>query len=129
MASNSTEQPITKRLKKTESQCQTLEEMYEAGMKSYGTDNVHARDLLRQAVESTGLTESQVKVRYSLYCVNKFSKNKLFFTKQFSILFQNWIDHKRKKNVSSKKNEKIPCKKSRGYDIFRSEYLSSLSGR
>ena len=103
MASNSTEQPITKRLKKTEFQCQTLEEMYEAGMKSYRSDNLLARDLLRQAVESTGLTESQVKVRYSLYCVNKFSKNKLMFTKQVSILFQNWINDKRKKTVSSKK--------------------------
>lgn len=51
-----------KLVKKTPEQVTVLEELYEAGMKSYKSDNTLARSLLEQAVLKTGLSESKIKV-------------------------------------------------------------------
>ena len=124
--------------------------------RSYCRDDSVAKNLLVQAVEKTSLSESQIKVcTYLEHMVRKiyvplflksctikvillvyhFYMLALYFPRKiqaFFILFiQNWIDHQRRKAATTPKKipEKLHVRKVRGYDIFRSEYISSIEGK
>ncbi|XP_066914415.1 uncharacterized protein [Clytia hemisphaerica] len=81
---------------KTAQQIETLESFFQKGMTSYGRDNVNGLKLLDEAVKETGLTETIVK---------------------------EWIRNK-KKAPSKKKTEKVNERNPRGYDLFKSKWLT-----